>query len=73
MAVIKPFKTLLRFVGTEYHRDIESVLNGLEMALYEITVIVYIIDILDYTLIDDGWGIGKLGCYNITQFAQAKY
>jgi hypothetical protein len=58
MAVIKPFKTLLRFVGTEYYRDIESALNRLKMALNRIVTPLYIIDILGHTVIDDSWGIG---------------
>lgn len=59
MAVIKLFETLLRFVKAEYYRDIESVLNRLEMAFSGIVVMLYIIDILYYTVIDDSWGIGN--------------
>ena len=56
MAVIKLFTTILRFVDAEYYRCIESVLNELEMAFSGIAVMLYIIDILYYTVIDDNWG-----------------
>ena len=62
MAVIKRFKARLCSIDTEYYRGIESVLNGLEMAFSDIVVMLYMIDILDYTVIDDSWGIGKPSC-----------
>ena len=49
-------------VDAEYYRGIESVLNGLEMAFSGIVVMLYMIDILDYTVIDDSWGIGIRSC-----------
>jgi hypothetical protein len=39
---------LLRFVGAEYYRDIESVLKGLEMALNDVFKICYMIDCQKY-------------------------
>ena len=65
-AVVKLFKALLRFVNTEHYRDIESVLNGLEMALNRIVTILYVIDILYYTTLYDSWGIGRGICTLVT-------
>jgi hypothetical protein len=56
-AVIKLFKTLLRFVDEDY-KGIESRLEGPEMALNEIVIMLYVIDRLYYTIIDVRWGLG---------------
>ena len=37
---------------------------GLEMALNEMYDVLYVIDILNYTVIDGNWGIGVLNCNN---------
>ena len=58
MAVYKPFTTLLCFVNEEYYRGVESGLIRLEMALFEVFDILYVVDILNYIIIDDSWGIG---------------
>ena len=64
MVVIKRFKVLLRFDIVEYYRGIESGSTGLEMALNEVFDILYIIDILYYTIVNDNWGIGCCYSYN---------
>lgn len=56
------FKRLLRFINAEYYRGIESGLNGIEMALNRIAAVLYIADILYYTIVDGSWGIGKVYC-----------
>ncbi|HZK60822.1 MAG TPA: hypothetical protein VFC41_02015 [Anaerovoracaceae bacterium] len=48
-AVLKRFKALLRFVDAEYYSGIESATEGLGMALDEIVVMLYMVDILHYT------------------------
>jgi hypothetical protein len=53
---------MLRFVDAEYYRVVVSVLNGLEMALNGIVTMLYIVDILYYTEVDDGRGIGNMIC-----------
>jgi|GEM_PF-6310352 len=57
MLSIKRFKTLVRFDMAEYYRDIESVSKELERALNGIADKMYIVDILDYMLIDGRRGI----------------
>jgi len=54
MAVIKLFKALLRFVNVEYYRSVDSATEGLEMASRGIVDILYVIDILNYTIIQVG-------------------
>ena len=58
MPVIKRFKALLRFVNVRYYRKAESVLKGVGMTLNQVFILLYIVDIQNYTIIDDGWGIG---------------
>ncbi|MGA2408729.1 MAG: hypothetical protein ABSF81_18535 [Bacteroidales bacterium] len=55
MAVIKRFKALLHFIDTEYYSGIETVLNGPEMALNEVMVILYA---TDNQYDENNWGIG---------------
>ena len=62
IAVIKPFKALLRFIDAECYRGVESVLNSPEMAFSGIVAVLYVIDILQYTIVDDSWGIGLVDC-----------
>lgn len=45
VTVIKQFKVLLRFVVAEYDREGESGAIGLELALFGILVLAYVIDI----------------------------
>ena len=59
-AAVKRFKALLRFDIAEYYRDIESCLNGLQMALNGIVAVLYVIDILCYTIIVGSWGFGMV-------------
>jgi hypothetical protein len=47
LPVYKLFKTLLHFVDTEYYRDKESCLKGLEMALNEVYDICYMAEYQD--------------------------
>ena len=51
------FKTLLRFYKENY-KDVDRVLNRLEMVLNTIVCSSYIIDILRYRLIEDYWEVG---------------
>jgi succinate dehydrogenase hydrophobic anchor subunit len=44
----------------KYYRGGESCLNRLYMAFSGIAVMLYVIDILYYTIIDDVWGIGMV-------------
>jgi hypothetical protein len=56
--VYKRFKVLLHFEDAEYYRDVQRVLNRIEMALGKVVVMLYVIDILYYTIFDGNWGIG---------------
>jgi len=56
LAVYKLFNALLCFGNERYYWNGESVLNGLGMALNGIATMLYIIDILYYTVM-----IGELG------------
>ena len=58
MAVLKPFTVMLCSSNGRYYRMRDRVLNRLEMALYGILIVVYVVGILYYTVIDDSWGIG---------------
>jgi hypothetical protein len=49
LPVLKRFTTLFRFDGADF-RGVDSVLNGLEMALYEIVAVLYVIDNQYYIL-----------------------
>lgn len=62
LAVLKRFTALLRFVNAEHYRGIESVLNRLEMALNRIVTTLYVLDMLNYTVFDENWGIGEPSC-----------
>lgn len=64
MAVLKLFKTLMRFINAEYYKGNESVLNGLEIVLNEKSGMLYIVDIVDYIVIADSWGIGVVKLEN---------
>jgi hypothetical protein len=55
---IKRFKLFYAKVIGRYLRKADRVLNGLEMVLNGIVKILYVIDILYLTEIDDIWGIG---------------
>lgn len=56
MSIHKQF-TVLRAQQKE-----DSILNGLEMDLNEIVVILYVVDILFYTVIAGNWEIGVNIC-----------
>ena len=38
------------------------------MALNELVIVLYVVDILSYTIIDDNWGIGGPDCINYDSF-----
>ena len=58
---------MLRFVDVEYCWGSESVLNRLEMAFNRIEAMLYIIDILYYTIFYNYWGIGVESCKYLTK------
>lgn len=63
----------MRFVDAEYHRYGESGLEGLEMALNEVFVIWYVIDILYYTIIEVSWGFEMVSCNNYDKQITSDY
>ena len=62
MLLIKRFKVHFSFDIAVYYREIESCLEELERALNGIVDTRYIVDILDYMLIDGRRGIGMWIC-----------
>ena len=60
MVIYERYTIFLHFINAEYYKKGDSGTEGLGMALNEIVVLLYMIDILYYTIIVGSWGFGMV-------------